>query len=58
MAFKENINRICLERGTNLTAVVKGSQRLVFIHQCNQQGVSAERRRNGGYGENPTLLCH
>lgn len=23
MSFKENINRICLERGTNLTAVVK-----------------------------------
>lgn len=23
MTFKENINRICLERGTNLTAVVK-----------------------------------
>ena len=23
MAFKENINRICAERGTNLTAIVK-----------------------------------
>ncbi len=23
MSFKENINRICLERGTNLTAVIK-----------------------------------
>lgn len=39
MTFKENINRICAERGTNLTAIVeavKGSRS--FVSAINNKG--------------------
>lgn len=44
MSFKENINRICLERGTNLTSVVKtvkGSSS--FVTSINNGSLPKER---------------
>lgn len=46
MTFKENINRICAERGTNLTAVitkVKGSSSMTTA--INKKRVYPQRDR-------------